>query len=136
MHATAALAGRPQVSHCSGRQHVVSLGGAPIRLTTSDEDGPSVSLVTTRSRQADTGTDRILRPCLCVGGRACVESNDKWSACVCERCCHARRVRAHHGTHSTDQVGRQFTRWPDWASGRETCTLANCSTILEVEESL
>ena len=58
VYATAAVAGRPQVSHCSGRQHVVSLGGAPIRLTTSDEDGPSVSLVTTRSRQADTGTDR------------------------------------------------------------------------------
>ena len=58
-----ATAGRPRVSHCSGRPSIWHplganiLGGAPIRLTTSDEDAPSVSLVTTRSRQADTGTD-------------------------------------------------------------------------------
>ena len=69
------------------------------------------------------------------GGEGCVEINDKGSACVCERCCHARRVGAHHGIHKTDQVGRQFTRWPDWARGRETCTLANRSTIRECEES-
>ena len=126
MHATAALAGRPQVSHCSGRQHVVSLGGAPIRLTTSDEDGPSVSLVTTRGRRPAQGP--TVRPC--------VENNGKGCACVCERCCHAQLVGPHHGTHSTDQVGRQFTRWPVWATCRETSTLANCNTILEVEESL
>ena len=39
-------------------------------------------------------------------------------------------------THNTDQVGRQFKRWPDWARGRETGTLANRIPILEVEESL
>ena len=80
---------RPRArNRCTGREttskslqrpteHVVSLGanllgGAPIRLTTSDEDGPSVSLVTTRSRQADTGTDRTA---VFVGGGACVENN-------------------------------------------------------------
>ena len=72
---------------------------------------------------------------VCVG-RTCVEINEKGSACVCERCCHARRVGARHGIHKTDQVGRQFTRWPDWARGRETGTLANRSTIRECEESL
>ena len=41
-----ATAGRPRVSHCSGRPSIWHplganiLGGAPIRLTTSDEDGP------------------------------------------------------------------------------------------------
>ena len=86
----------------------------------------------TSSLQADTGTDRTA---VFVEGM-CVEINDKGSACVCERCCHARRVGAHHGIHNTDQVGRQFTLWPDWARGRETGTLANRSTIREGEESL
>ena len=46
VYATAAVAGRPQVSHCSGRPSMLPplganlLGGAPIRLTTPDEDGP------------------------------------------------------------------------------------------------
>ena len=46
VYATAAVAGRPQVSHCSGRPSMLPplganlLGGAPIRFTTPDEDGP------------------------------------------------------------------------------------------------
>ena len=46
VYATAAVAGRPQVSHCSGRPSILHplganlLGGAPIRLTATDEDGP------------------------------------------------------------------------------------------------
>ena len=45
VYATAAVAGRPQVSHFSGRPSMLPplganlLGGAPIRLTTHDEDG-------------------------------------------------------------------------------------------------
>ena len=73
LYATAAVAGRPQVCHCSSRPSMLPplganlLGGAPIRLTTPDEDGPSVSMVTTRSRQADTRTDRTA--VFAAGGR-------------------------------------------------------------------
>ena len=63
VHATAAVPGRAQVNHCSGRHRMLYpvgadvLGGAPIRLTTTEEDAPSVSLVTTASRRPDTGAD-------------------------------------------------------------------------------
>ena len=46
VYATAAVAGRPQVCHCSSQPSMLPplganlLGGAPIRLTTPDEDGP------------------------------------------------------------------------------------------------
>ena len=46
VYATAAVAGRPQVSHFSGRPSMLPplgaylLGGASIRLTATDEDGP------------------------------------------------------------------------------------------------
>ena len=45
VHATAAVPGRAQVNHCSGRHRMYPvaanvLGGAPIRLTTTEEDGP------------------------------------------------------------------------------------------------
>ena len=46
MYATAAVAGRPQVCHFSGRPRMLLplganlLGGAPMRLTTPDEDCP------------------------------------------------------------------------------------------------
>ena len=46
VYATAAVAGRPQVCHCSDRPSMLPppganlLGGASIRLTTPDEDGP------------------------------------------------------------------------------------------------
>ena len=46
VYATAAVDGRPQVSHFSGRPSMLPplganlLGGAPIRLTTPDEDCP------------------------------------------------------------------------------------------------
>ena len=46
VYATAAVAGRPQVCHCSSRPSMLPplgaylLGGASIRLTATDEDGP------------------------------------------------------------------------------------------------
>ena len=46
VYATAAVAGRPHVSHFSGRPRMLLplganlLGGAPIRLTTADQDCP------------------------------------------------------------------------------------------------
>ena len=46
VHATAAVPGRAQVNHCSGRHRMLYpvaanvLSGAPIRLTTTEEDGP------------------------------------------------------------------------------------------------
>ena len=46
VHATAAVPGRAQVNHCSGRHRMLYpvaanvLSGAPIRLRTTEEDGP------------------------------------------------------------------------------------------------
>ena len=40
-----------------------------------------------------------------------------------------------YGTHITYQHVRQYTRWPDWARGRETAILPDRRTILVLEES-
>ena len=65
VYATAAVAGRPQVSHFSGRPSMLpppweltAYAESPFTSQPPPKTAPSVRVVKTRSRHSDTGTDR------------------------------------------------------------------------------
>ena len=138
VYATAAVDGRPQVSHFSGRPSMLPplganlLGGAPIRLTTSGQDCPF--------GQLGENKETACRPRDRPYGRVC-----GWDVCrnQCQGVCMCARALL------PCSVGWSLS-WdpqdgPSWQAvhtvarlgeGRETGTLANRSTIREGEESL